>query len=167
MFKIWCLFQKCRKKLRKNLFMLLLMYVQNNRLRKTWIRKCLKRPVSEDPSKSQLVKGCQTLLKSALQHFYHVSLLWEKLSWILSLLVKFEIRGLFINTFTVNHDYSVRNTESLPQPIQMQLSEKQKSFCKFLPPFLQSRSNFENFEKKMSLIADVFPKLQSAKNMVT
>ena len=81
------------------------------------------------------------------------------MSWILSLLVKFEIRGLFINTLTVNHDYSVRNTESLPQPIQMQLSKKQKSFCKFLPPFLQPRSNFENFEKKMSLIADVFPKL--------
>ena len=33
------------------------MYFQNYVLRKTWLDQCLKSPVSEDPSKSNMVNG--------------------------------------------------------------------------------------------------------------
>ena len=39
-----------------------------------------------------------------------------------------EILGFFINTLTADAKYSPRNSENLPQPIQMQLSEKQITF---------------------------------------
>ena len=51
----------------------------------------------------------------------------------MSLLVLSEILGLFINTMTVDDMYSFPNNENLPQPIQMQLSKKQKKlFLEFL-----------------------------------
>ena len=43
----------------------------------------------------------------------------------------------------------------------MQLSQKQKTFSCFFSPFLKARSNFEHFEKKMTVIDFVFPKLQT------
>ena len=45
----------------------------------------------------------------------------------------------------------------------MQLSEKEKKFDQFLAEFLKSISNFEYFEKKISLIDFVFPKLRTRK----
>ena len=48
----------------------------------------------------------------------------------------------------------------------MHLSEKQKSFSQFFCAFFKSSSNFEHFQKKMTLIAYVFPKLQTPKNVV-
>ena len=49
----------------------------------------------------------------------------------------------------------------------MQLSRKQKAFSQFFAAVLKSNLNFEHFQKKkMSLIADVFPKLRTPKNMV-
>ena len=38
----------------------------------------------------------------------------------------------------------------------MQLSKKQKTFSEFFSAFLKSRLNFQYFEKKMTLIPDVF-----------
>ena len=46
----------------------------------------------------------------------------------MSLLMICEILGLFSNILTVDYMYSLRNNESLQQPIQMQLSKKQKTF---------------------------------------
>ena len=49
----------------------------------------------------------------------------------------------------------------------MQLPQKQKTFFQFFSRFFKSRLNFENFQKKkMTLIADVFPKLLTPKNVV-
>ena len=52
------------------------------------------------------------------------------------------------------------------QTIQMHLSEKQKTFPGYLCAFFKSKSNLEYFQKKMSLIAYVFPKLKTPKNVV-
>ena len=49
----------------------------------------------------------------------------------------------------------------------MQLSKKQKIFSQFFAPFLKSTSNFEDFEKKMTLTADVFQKFKTPKYMVS
>ena len=57
--------------------------------------------------------------------------------------------------------YSVLNRDNLRQPIQMQLSHKQKILSQFLFAFLKSRLSFEYLQKKNFLIADVFPKLRS------
>ena len=48
----------------------------------------------------------------------------------------------------------------------MQLCLKEKTFSEFFSTFLKFRLNFENFQKKMTLIADVFSKLWIPKNMV-
>ena len=48
----------------------------------------------------------------------------------------------------------------------MQLSKKQKLFCKFFSAFLKCRTNFQYFEKKMTLIASIFPKIRTAKDVV-
>ena len=49
---------------------------------------------------------------------------------------------------TVGDKYSLLNGDKLKQPIQIQLSQKQKIFSQFLSGFLKSRSNFEHFQKK-------------------
>ena len=50
--------------------------------------------------------------------------------------------------------------------IQMHLSQKEKIFCEFFCEFFKSALNFENFQKKMTLIAYVFPKLTTTKNVL-
>ena len=49
----------------------------------------------------------------------------------------------------------------------MQLSPKQETFSEFFSTFLESSLNFEHFQKKMTLIGEVFPNLQTPKNIVT
>ena len=44
--------------------------------------------------------------------------------------------------------YSPLNRDNLTQPIQMQLSRKQKNFSNFFSTFLKSSLNFERFFKK-------------------
>ena len=50
--------------------------------------------------------------------------------------------------------------------IQMHLSQKQKIFSEFFAEFFESALNFEHFEKKMTPIAYVFPKLPTTKNLL-
>ena len=52
------------------------------------------------------------------------------------------------------------------QTIQMHLSRTQKTFSEFLCAFLKCTANFEHFQKKMTLIAYEFPKLETPKNVV-
>ena len=51
----------------------------------------------------------------------------------------------------------------------MQLSENLKTFASFFIAFSESALNFEHFEKKkkMSFIAQVFPKLVTPKDVFT
>ena len=44
--------------------------------------------------------------------------------------------------------------------IQMHLSQKQKIFSEFFAAFFESSLNFAHFQKKMTLIAYVFPKMK-------
>ena len=50
--------------------------------------------------------------------------------------------------------------------IQMHLSQKEKIFSQFFSPFFKSALYFEHFQKKMTLIAYVFPKLPTTKNVL-
>ena len=49
--------------------------------------------------------------------------------------------------------------------IQMHLSQKQKNFFEFFSAFFESAFNFKHFQKKMTVIAYVFPKLPTTKNV--
>ena len=50
--------------------------------------------------------------------------------------------------------------------IQMHLSQKEKIFSISFAAFFESALNFEHFQKKMTLIAYVFPKLTTTKNVL-
>ena len=77
-----------------------------------------------------------------------------------------KILGLFVNTLTDDDKYCLLYRDNLTQPIQIRLSQKQKTFSEFFSAFLKSTLNFEHFQKKMTLIADVFPKLPSPNKMI-
>ena len=73
----------------------------------------------------------------------YFSSLWVVFSWKISLLLLCEMLGLFFNTLTVDGKYSLRNIESLLQPVQMQISKKQNTFSNFFPSFLNITFNFK------------------------
>ena len=96
----------------------------------------------------QYGKRAQALLKSASQHLYHIHRsLPRKLSWKKSLLLTCQILGLLVNTLAADQKYPVVNRDNLTIPIQMQLSQQQKTFSKIFSGFLKCRANFEIFEK--------------------
>ena len=82
------------------------------------------------------------------------------------MLVLCKISGLFLNTLTDDDKYCLLYRDNLTQPIQILLSQKQKTFSEFFCAFLKCTLNFEHFQKKMTLIADVFPKLPSPKKVI-
>ena len=53
------------------------------------------------------------------------------------------------------------------QTIQMHLFRKQKSFSEYSLAFFESALSLEHFQKKMTLIAYVFPKFPTTKNVLT
>ena len=78
----------------------------------------------------------------------------------------YKILRLLVNTLTDNDKYCLLYKDNLTEPIQILLSQKQQSFSEFLSAFLKSTLNFEHFQKKMTLIADVFPELSSPKKVI-
>ena len=92
-------------------------------------------------------KRAQALLKSGSQNHYHIRFsLSRNLCSKKSLLLTCPILGLLVNTLATNEKYFVPKTSNLTIPIQMQLSQKQKTFSKFFAAFLKSRLNFKDFE---------------------
>ena len=107
-------------------------------------RSCFRRPFDK-----QQGKRAKVLLISASHHFFHIH--WSKpsqLSWKRSLLLTWKILGLHINTLAADEKYPVLNRDNLTIPIQMQLSQKQKTFSQFFAAFLKSTLNFKHFESK-------------------
>ena len=82
------------------------------------------------------------------------------------MLVLWEILRPFVNTLSEDDKYCLLYKDNLLQPLQILLSQKQKTFSQFFSAFLKSTLNFEHFQKKMTLIADVFPKLPSPKKVI-
>ena len=124
------------------------MYFRNYGLRKTWLDKCLKSPVWENPLKSNMVNApelCWNLKDSSftilIDHcerscFTKVSVSICKIS------------RLFPNTLSADGKYSLLDRDNLTQRIQRQFFQKQKNFSDFFTSFLKSSSNLESFQKK-------------------
>ena len=71
----------------------------------------------------QHVKRFQTLVKSSWEYFYHIfSSLWREMIWEITPWLKFEIIGLFANTWTADYEHPLTDCENLPFPIQILLS---------------------------------------------
>ena len=68
--------------------------------------------------------------------------------WKKSLLVIHKIQRLFVNTLTADDKHYLLNRDNLAQRIQMQLSQKQKTFSELFFAFLKSKFNFKQFPKK-------------------
>ena len=135
---------------------------------KNLVRSMSKKSFFQGSFIKQHSKCAQTFLKCQGQLFYHIywSLL-RQLSHKKSLLLICKIWRLFINTLSADGEYYLFNRDNLTEPIHMQVYRKQKTFSRFFFAFLKSNLNFEHFQKKkMSLIADVFPKLRTQKNLV-
>ena len=54
----------------------------------------------------------------------------------------------FSNTLTVDDKHYLLNRDKLMQPIQVQLSQKQKNFSEFFFPFSKSILNFKHLPPK-------------------
>ena len=77
-----------------------------------------------------------------------------------------KILRLLINTLTVDEKHYLLTRENLTQTIQIQLSQKQKTFFLFVFAFLKSKINFKHLLKNVTLIADVFSEKLGPENMV-
>ena len=60
----------------------------------------------------------------------------------------YKVSRIFVNILTTNDKYSLLNRYNFRQPIQMQISQKQKPFSELVSAFLKSILNFESFQKK-------------------
>ena len=59
-----------------------------------------------------------------------------------------KIPGLFVNILTLDDKHYLLNRDNLTQPIQMQLSKKQKKISEISFAFLNSLVPFKHFPKK-------------------
>ena len=117
--------------------------------RKNVVRSMSKKSPFKGSFGKQHGKGPQTLWKFAWQYLSHIYWsLWKQLTCKKSLLVICNISRLFPNTLSGVGKYSLFNRDNLTQPIEMQLSRKQKTFSEFFCAFLKSNLNFEHFQNK-------------------
>ena len=82
-----------------------------------------------------------------------------------SLLETWKFFSRFFNTLTAADKYSLISRDNWMQTIQKHLSQKQNLFPEFFSSFFESALNFEHFQKKMTLMAYVFPKSPTTKNV--
>ena len=61
----------------------------------------------------------------------------------------YKILRLFVNALTGDDKHYLLNRDNLTQPIQMQLSQKQKTFYELFFAVLKFILNFEHFRKKV------------------
>ena len=64
------------------------------------------------------------------------------------MLVLCKILRVFVNTLTDHDKYSLLNRDNLREPIQILLSQKEKTFSQFFSSFLKCTLNFDHFQKK-------------------
>ena len=116
---------------------------------KTLLDKCLKSPVSEDPSTNNMVnvpKQCWNLHRiTCITFIDHCQVnwlgksfsYWHAKSWDWLLIHRLPMKSILLFIETIQRYQS-----------QMQLSKKQKHFSVFFLAFLKSRLDFEHFEKQ-------------------
>ena len=77
-----------------------------------------------------------------------------------------KILRLFFKTFTADAKHYLLNRDNLWELIQMQLSQKQKTFSQFRFAFLKSLLNSKHFSKKRDPQSYVFREIPAPENLV-
>ena len=113
------------------------MYLWPYGLLNTWLDKCLKSPISEDPSTSEKVKGPKPC------------------------------ENLYGSTFTIFIDPCKRNPgwKFVTRFLDATISETKNIFL-FFWPFVNLNLILNICKKKITLIADIFPNLRTPKDLV-
>ena len=112
-------------------------------------------------------EDASTLLKSPSHHLYHIHWsLANQMSWKKSLLLRWKTLGLLVNTLAADEKHPVLNRDNLTIPIQMHLSQKQKTLSEFFAAFLKSNWNFERFEQKNYLYRFLIFEVMDSENVV-
>ena len=91
------------------------------------------------------------------------------MSWKKSLFLIFQILGLLFNTLAADEKYLLHlllKRDNLLIPIQMQVSQKKKTFSEFFAAFLKSNLNFKYFEKKDDLHRFCISEITNSENVV-
>ena len=131
------------------------------------VRKIYKRPCFREPFDKQHGKWAEALLKSGSQHLYHVH--WSlpsQLSCKTSLLLTWQILGLVVKKLPAHEKYPVLNRDNLRIPIDMQLSQKQKTLSQFFAGFLKSAIKLKYFEKKVDIDRFCVSEITDSENAV-
>ena len=101
------------------------------------------------PFQKEHGKRVSTLFKSEREHLRHIYCsTGRQFSGKKSLLVIWKSLRLFVNTMSGVDKCALPNRDNLMQAINMQLSEKVKTFSRFFNVFSKSRLSFEYFQKK-------------------
>ena len=109
-------------------------------------------------------KRAQALLKFTSETLYNIQeSAPRKLSRKKSVLLTCKILGLLLNTLATDEKYPVLNRDNLTIPIQMQLSQKQKTFSNFLLHLLNLDEILNILTKKVTLIHFAISKLWTPK----
>ena len=112
-------------------------------------------------------KCSQALLKFASKKFKHIhQSLPRKLCSKKSLLMACDFLGLLVNTLATDEKYPLLNRDNLTIPIQMKISQKQKTFSEFFLAFLRSRINLKHFETEDDLHRFCIFEITDSENVV-
>ena len=98
---------------------------------------------------SQHVKRLETRAKSSLGIFYHnFSSLWGEMTWKICPWLKFEIIGLFVNTWTADYNYPVPVCENFTVSYSNPVILKKKNIFWVFYSIYGISINFWTFSKK-------------------
>ena len=116
---------------------------------------------------SQHVQWSQTLVKSSWEHFYHIfPSLWGQIIWKMLLLLKFEMIGVFVNTWAADFKYPVPDCENLQFSFKCNYLKNKKLFMSILCHLWNLDQIWNIFKKMKIVIAQVFLKLKTVKDFV-
>ena len=100
-----------------------------------WLVKCLKSLVSQNLATVSMLNSLKTCT-TAFPSYCFVTL--SKIDMENIRLSVSEVLRVFVNKLSTNNTYFLCNRKSLPEPIQLQLSKKQKKFSEFFAAYLKS-----------------------------
>ena len=113
-------------------------------------------------------KRARARFRSASPGLYHIHRpLSSQLSWKKPLFLTCQILGLLVSTLATDEKCRVVKRDKVTIPIQMQLSQKQKTFSQFSAAFFKSSGNPECLEKKDDSYNFFISEITDSKNVVT
>ena len=138
------------------------MYFQNYRLWKSCLDYSPRSVVSEHALTVNMSKCPKILEKSPGEHFYHVfSSLSLKLNWKMSPLVLGEIVEAVVKTWLLMASILYKIGEIFNSQFKCNYLKNEKHFLNFLFHFWNPHQILKISKKRMIVIANVFPKLQT------